>query len=92
MRLFWREIRPDAGKTIENKFVASFLSIDYQNSCAADELACVFGSCALNKHSVLKIFMTKGGFLVMEEPTRNHIFSKEINQVIIVAMVLAPNF
>ena len=25
----WREIRPDAGKTTENKFVASFLSIDY---------------------------------------------------------------
>ena len=24
-----REIRPDAGKTTENKFVASFLSIDY---------------------------------------------------------------
>ena len=24
---FWREIRPDAGKTTENKFVASFLSI-----------------------------------------------------------------
>ena len=24
----WREIRPDAGKTTENKFVASFLSID----------------------------------------------------------------
>ena len=25
----WREIRSDAGKTTENKFVASFLSIDY---------------------------------------------------------------
>ena len=25
----WREIRPGAGKTTENKFVASFLSIDY---------------------------------------------------------------
>ena len=25
--LCWREIRPDAGKTTENKFVASFLSI-----------------------------------------------------------------
>ena len=31
-----------------------------QNSCAADEQACVFGSCAFNKHSVLKIFMING--------------------------------
>ena len=31
-----------------------------QNSCAADEQACVFGSCAFNKHSVLKIFMIYG--------------------------------
>ena len=31
-----------------------------QNSCAVDEQACVFGSCAFNKHSVLKIFMTDG--------------------------------
>ena len=28
-----------------------------QNSCAADEQACVFGSFEFNKHSVLKIFM-----------------------------------
>ena len=34
----------------------------------------------------------KGGFPVMAETTRNHIFSKEISQVIIAAMVLAPNF
>ena len=27
--LCWREIRPDADKTTENKLVASFLSIDY---------------------------------------------------------------
>ena len=27
-----------------------------QNSCAADEQACVFGSCEFNKHFVLKIF------------------------------------
>ena len=32
----------------------------------------------------------KGGFPVMAETTRNHIFSKEISQVIIAAMVLAP--
>ena len=37
-----------------------------QNSWAADEQACVFGSCEFNKHSVLKMFMinlsyTKGG-------------------------------
>ena len=25
IRLYWKEIRPDAGKTTENKFVASFL-------------------------------------------------------------------
>ena len=31
-----------------------------QNSCAADEQACVFGSCEFNKHSVLKIFMVNG--------------------------------
>ena len=29
---------------------------------------------------------------VMAETARNHIFSKEISQVIIAAMVLAPNF
>ena len=34
----------------------------------------------------------KGGFPVMAETTRNHIFSKEISQVIIAAMVLVPNF
>ena len=28
-----------------------------QNSCAADQQASVFGSCAFNKHSVLKMFM-----------------------------------
>ena len=31
-----------------------------QNSCAVDEQACMFGSCAFNKHSVLRIFMTDG--------------------------------
>ena len=31
-----------------------------QNSCAVDEQGCVFGSCAFNKHSVLKIFMIDG--------------------------------
>ena len=31
-----------------------------QNSCVADEQACVFGSCAFNKHPVLKSFMIKG--------------------------------
>ena len=34
----------------------------------------------------------EGGFPVMAETTRNHIFSKETSQVIIAAMVLAPNF
>ena len=31
-----------------------------RNSCAADQQACVFGSCECNKHSVLKIFMING--------------------------------
>ena len=35
--------------------------------------------------------VSEGGFPVMAETTRNHIFSKEISQVIIAAMVLAPN-
>ena len=34
----------------------------------------------------------KADFLSWAENTRNHIFSKEISQVIIAAMVLAPNF
>ena len=34
----------------------------------------------------------KGGFPVIAETTRNHAFSKEISQVILAAMVLAPNF
>ena len=36
--------------------------------------------------------LRKGGFPVMAETTRNHIFSKEISQMIIAVMVLAPNF
>ena len=35
-------------------------SIFGQNSCVADEQACVFGSCTFNKHSVLKIVMING--------------------------------
>ena len=31
-----------------------------QNPCVADEQTCVFGSCAFNKNSVLKIFMING--------------------------------
>ena len=31
-----------------------------QNSCAADQQACVFGSYECNKHFVLKIFMING--------------------------------
>ena len=66
--LCWREIRPDAGKTTENEFVASLIFFKMttqrngfgQNSCAADQQACVFGSCECNKHSVLKIFMING--------------------------------
>ena len=35
-------------------------------------------------------YRAKGGFPVMAETTRNHTFSKEISQVIIAAMGLAP--
>ena len=44
----------------------------------------------LGKMLVSKHYKTNGGFPVMAETTRNHIFSKEISQVIIAAMVLAP--
>ena len=33
----------------------------------------------------------KGGFPVIAETTRSHIFSIEVNQVILAAIVLAPN-
>ena len=32
----------------------------FRQDSAVDEQACVFGTCAFNKHSVLKIFMTDG--------------------------------
>ena len=35
-----REIRPDADKTTENKFVASFLSIDYPEKRSQTKLLC----------------------------------------------------
>ena len=35
-----REIRPDAGKTTENKFVGSFLSIDYPEKRIQTKLLC----------------------------------------------------
>ena len=38
--LCWREIRPDASKTTENKFVASFLSIDYPEKRIQTKLLC----------------------------------------------------
>ena len=31
-----------------------------QNSCAADQQECVFGSCECKKHPVLEIFMIHG--------------------------------
>ena len=34
----------------------------------------------------------KGGFRVIAKTARNHIFSKEISQVMLTAMVLAPDF
>ena len=38
--LCWREIRPDAGKTTGNKFVASFLSTDYPEKRIQTKLLC----------------------------------------------------
>ena len=38
--LCWREIRPDTGKTTENKFVASFLSTDYPEKRTQTKLLC----------------------------------------------------
>ena len=38
--LCWREIRPYAGKTTENKFVARFLSIDYTEKRIQTKLLC----------------------------------------------------
>ena len=64
--LYWREIRPDAGKTTEISLLQVFSQLTTQrsrfrqNSCVVDEQACVFGSCAFNKHSILKIFLIDG--------------------------------
>ena len=38
--LCWREIRQDPGKATENKFVASFLSIDYPEKRIQATLCC----------------------------------------------------
>ena len=38
--LCWREIRPDAGKTTENEFAASFLSNDYPEKRIRAKLLC----------------------------------------------------
>ena len=40
MILSWREIWRDAGKTTENKFVVSFLSIDYPEKRIQTKLLC----------------------------------------------------
>ena len=66
IRLCWGEIRPDAGKKLKMSLLQVFSDMTIQrsgfghNSCVADEQAYVFGSCAFNKHSVLKIFMING--------------------------------
>ena len=38
--LCWGEIRPDAGQTTENKFVASLLSIDYPEKRIQTKFLC----------------------------------------------------
>ena len=64
--LCWREIKPDAAKQLKMSLLQVFFEMTTQrngfkqNSCAADQQACVFGSCECNKHSVLKIFMING--------------------------------
>ena len=40
IKFCWREIRPDSGKTTKNKFVASFLSIDYPEKWIQTKLLC----------------------------------------------------
>ena len=40
IRLCWIEIRPEAGKTTENKFVASFLGNDYPEKRIRTKLLC----------------------------------------------------
>ena len=40
MVLCWSEIRPDAGKTTENEFVASFLKNDYREKLIQAKLLC----------------------------------------------------
>ena len=58
IRLCWREIRPDDGKTTENGLLDVFSDMTTegsefgQNSCVADEQAHVFRGCAFNKHSI----------------------------------------
>ena len=53
-------------KQLKNEFLQVFSAMSTQrsglgqDSCAADEQACVFGSCELNKHSVLKMFTING--------------------------------
>ena len=51
--LYWREIRPDAGKTTENKLLQVFSEMTTQrngfgqNVCAADQQACVLVAVSL---------------------------------------------
>ena len=58
-----REVRPDAGKKYQKKSLLQVFSEVTtqrsgfgQNSCVADEQACVSGSFEFNKHSVFKDF------------------------------------
>ena len=55
-------------EALDNGFYVKFMQLEIgllttqrsgfrQSSSAVDEQACLFGSCAFNKHSVLKIFM-----------------------------------
>ena len=66
--------------------------IPNQNSQTAAPVTCLLTGLPTPTQLYRRIPLHKGGFPVMAETTRNHIFSKEINQVIIAAMVLAPNF
>ena len=53
--LCWRQIRPDTGKQFKMSLLQVFSEMTTQrsrfgqNSCVADEQACVFGRCALIK-------------------------------------------
>ena len=62
----------------------------YDLSIDLNRILLVLQTCA--RSCAVQYILPQGGFPVIAETTRNHTFSKEISQVILAAMVLAPNF